>query len=66
MVLDGLALLCDHRFLEHSLPVKAFYQQRGLCAVIPATEGVDEVFKYTTEALSHFLPKKSAIKVCRA
>lgn len=55
---EGLVLRCCFRFLQHSLPVKALYEERGLCAVITATAGVDEVFEQTKQALTRLLPSK--------
>ena len=40
------------------MPVKALYEKRGLCAVIPATGGVDDVFSHTQQALSALVPGK--------
>ena len=40
------------------MPVKRMYTQRGLCAVIPATAGVSEVFSHTKRALASFVPQK--------
>lgn len=40
--------------------MKALYEQRGLCAVIPAVTGVDEVFDLTKKALTRLLPDKPA------
>ena len=49
-----------YRFSELSLPVKALYEHRGICAVIPAVAGANEVFDLTKQALAQLLPNALA------
>ncbi len=39
----------SRRFKEQTVPVKQFYQRKGLCAIISAVPEVQEVFHNTTQ-----------------